>query len=109
AIYITTSSTGNIIHHNNFWQNNGAGKGVSGNCQAYDSVGGNFWYNNTAQEGNYWSNWNGSGAYPIDGGAGASDNYPLSNPTHELSNITAIAMFCIGILLVALARKRKER
>ncbi|MGC8912987.1 MAG: hypothetical protein ACP5LE_03490 [Thermoplasmata archaeon] len=42
-------------------------------------------------------------------GAGASDNYPLSNPTHELSNIAAIAMFCIGILLVVLARKRKER
>ncbi|MGC8912352.1 MAG: hypothetical protein ACP5LE_00250 [Thermoplasmata archaeon] len=52
----------------------GAGKGVSGNCQAYDSVGGNYWYygTGTAKEGNYWSNWDGSGwgtssAYPIDG------------------------------------------
>ncbi|MGC8913366.1 MAG: hypothetical protein ACP5LE_05470, partial [Thermoplasmata archaeon] len=62
----------------------------------------------------YWSNWDGkdwgtANAYPIDGGK-ASDNYPLQNPVvSEFSGITAIAMFCIGILLVALARKRKER
>ncbi|MGC8913434.1 MAG: hypothetical protein ACP5LE_05860, partial [Thermoplasmata archaeon] len=113
AIYITSSSTGNIIHHNNFWQNNGASKGVSGNCQAYDDVGGNYWYDNIVNEGNYWSNWDGNGwgtanAYPIDGGK-ASDNYPLSSQVSEFSGITAIAMFCIGILLVVLARKRKER
>ena len=84
AIYIPSGS-GNIIHHNNFWQNNGAGKGVNGNCQAYVYTGGNYWYDNTAQEGNYWSNWDGqnwgtSSAYPINGGAGASDWYPLSKP-----------------------------
>ncbi|MGC9061111.1 MAG: NosD domain-containing protein, partial [Thermoplasmata archaeon] len=100
AIYITTSSTGNIIHHNNFWQNNGAGKGVSGNCQAYDDVGGNYWNDNIVNEGNYWSNWDKIGAYPIDGGAGASDNYPLSSQVSEFSGITAIAMLCMGILLV---------
>jgi len=58
---------------------------VNGNCQAYDDVGGNYWYDNTTKEGNYWSNWNGSGwgtpnAYPIAGGAGACDMYPLSQP-----------------------------
>jgi parallel beta-helix repeat protein len=86
AIYINANSANNTIHHNNFWRNNGAGKGVNGNCQAYDKVGGNYWYDNTTKEGNYWSNWDGNGwgtssAYPINGGAGASDWYPLSKPT----------------------------
>ncbi|MGC9059878.1 MAG: hypothetical protein ACP5JR_01380, partial [Thermoplasmata archaeon] len=74
------------------------------------------WYygTGTAKEGNYWSNWDGSGwgtssAYPIDGGAGASDYYPLSDPVvSEFSGITAI-VFCIGILMIAMARKRKKR
>jgi len=84
---------------------------VNGNCQAYDDAGGNYWYDNTAQVGNYWSNWDGNGlgtpsAYPIAGGAGAYDMYPLSNPTPELTLIAliagAIAMF--GIIAI---RRRK--
>jgi len=105
AIYITSGSTGNIIHHNNFWQNNGASKGVNGNCQAYDNVGGNYWYDNTAQEGNYWSNWDGNGwgtpsAYPIAGGAGAYDMYPLSSPTPELS---PLAVLVVAIVMLGTA------
>jgi predicted phage tail protein len=93
AIYIGSGSTGNTIHHNDFYQNNGAGKGVNGNCQAYDSGGGNHWYNNTTQKGNYWSNWDGNGwgtpnAYPIDGSAGASDWYPLLEPVGS-SNVSS--------------------
>ena len=110
AIYITSGSTGNTIHHNNFWQNNGAGRGVNGNCQAYDDVGSNTWYDNTAQEGNYWSNWDGNGwgtpnAYPIDGGASAYDMYPLGGPIPELSSIAVIAM-AIALLGVALRSRR---
>jgi len=105
GINISDSSTGNILHHNYFYQNNGAGKGVNGNCQAYDDAGGNYWYDNTAQEGNYWSNWDGSGwgtpgAYPIDGTAGAYDMYPLGNPTPELSPLAVIvvAFALLGII-----------
>jgi parallel beta-helix repeat protein len=105
AINISFYSTGNIIHHNNFRLNNGAGKGVNGNCQAYDDAGGNYWYDNTTREGNYWSNWDGSGwgtpgAYPIDGTAGASDMYPLGNPTPELSPLAVIlvAFALLGII-----------
>jgi parallel beta-helix repeat protein len=111
GIYITYYSKGNIIHHNNFWQNNGAGKGVNGNCQAYDDVGSNTWYDNTAHEGNYWSNWDGNGrgtpnAYPIAGSAGAYDMYPLSNPTPELSPL-AVIVCALGLLYIAALRKRK--
>jgi parallel beta-helix repeat protein len=98
AVYITHGSTGNTIHHNNFWQNNGAGRGVNGNCQAYDSPGGNIWYDNVTKEGNYWSNWDGCGpAYPIDGRAGAYDIHPLKEPVNILpvpsapQNLTAVA------------------
>jgi parallel beta-helix repeat protein len=111
GISITHYSTGNIIHHNNFYQNNGASRGVSGNCQARDEVGGNYWYDNTAKEGNYWSNWDGNNngtanAYPIDGGAGAYDMYPLGNPTPELSPVTLI-LVALGLLGVATVRRRK--
>jgi parallel beta-helix repeat protein len=116
GVYIShffgVTRAGYIIHHNNFWQNNGAGKGVNGNCQAYDDVGGNYWYDNTAQEGNYWSNWNGQGwgtpnAYPIDGGAGAYDMYPLSTPvTPDLSPM-AIIVSALGLLGIAALRRRK--
>jgi len=83
---------------------------VNGNRQAYDDVGGNTWYDNTAQEGNYWSNWDGNGwgtasAYPIDGGK-ASDWYPLSNPTPELSPLALIAL---AIVLLCIVRMRQRR
>ena len=111
GINISDSSTGNILHHNYFYQNNGAGKGVNGNCQAYDDAGGNYWYDNTAREGNYWSNWDGSGwgtpsAYPIAGTAGASDMYPLGNPTPELSPL-AVIVVALVFMCVAMLRKRK--
>jgi len=107
GINITDASSQNIIHHNSFFQNNGAGRGVNGNSQAYDSVGGNSWYDVSANEGNYWSNWDGSGGYPIAGGAGASDPYPLSNPVvPELSTLALIAM-AIAMLGIVAMRKRR--
>ncbi|MEM3738554.1 MAG: NosD domain-containing protein, partial [Thermoplasmata archaeon] len=112
GVYIT-GSTGNTIHHNNFIANNGAGKGVSGNCQAYDSVGGNYWYDNSVNEGNYWSNWdsNGNGtanAYPIDGGAGASDWYPLGNPVAEFSSMPLFVLALASLLILARVRKPRK-
>jgi len=101
GIYISGLSPGHTIHHNNFWRNNGVTKGIIGNCQANDSSGGNTWYDNTLQQGNYWSNWNGQGwgtpnAYPIEGSGGAYDMYPLSQPAAPTApsapqNLVAIA------------------
>jgi|GEM_PF-1969339 len=111
AINISFYSTGNIIHHNNFRLNNGATKGITdGNCQAYDSAGGNTWYDNTTREGNYWSNWDGLGngtadAYPIDGGAGACDMYPLGGPVPEATSFASIATALTVLGIVALRRR----
>jgi len=112
GVYITSGSTGNIIHHNNFWQNNGAGKGMIGNSQAYDNAGGNYWYDYRAHEGNYWSNWDGNGwgtqnAYPIAGGAGAYDKYPLGNPIPELSPL-AVIVSALGLLGIAAVLRRRK-
>jgi parallel beta-helix repeat protein len=112
GIYIAQNSTGNTVHHNYFYQNNGAGKGVSGNCQAYDDAGGNYWYDNTAHEGNYWSNWDGQGwgtpnAYPIAGGT-ASDWYPLSSPVSEFSPL-AVLILCVPAAFLGYLQRLQRR
>ncbi|MEM3444536.1 MAG: right-handed parallel beta-helix repeat-containing protein [Thermoplasmata archaeon] len=126
GVRITEGSTGNTIQHNNFIGNgatalrylsqgvsndtpNGAGRGVNGNCQAYDDVGGNYWYDATTNEGNYWSNWDGNGwgsadAYPIDGGK-ASDWYPLGNPVSEFGSAP---LFVLAFASLPLLFRRKK-
>ncbi|MHA2276139.1 MAG: NosD domain-containing protein [Candidatus Kariarchaeaceae archaeon] len=55
------------IHHNSFIHNPVSDNGAN-----------NTWYDPLSEEGNYWSNWNiSSGAYIINGTAGALDLYPL--------------------------------
>jgi hypothetical protein len=78
---------------------------LNGNSQAWDDDGGNIWYDDTTNEGNYWSNWDNKGVYPIDGGAGASDPSPLNNPVPELSPIALIAI-AIALLGVVVRRRR---
>ncbi|MEM3396177.1 MAG: NosD domain-containing protein [Thermoplasmata archaeon] len=111
GLSIIMGSKENCVYHNRFIGNNGAGKGVSGNSQAYDSVGGNYWCDNTLQEGNYWSNWDGNGwgsaaAYPIDGGAGASDWYPLSSPVNE-GTAFSFLMLVLACLIIVSSNSRK--
>ncbi|MEM3567671.1 MAG: right-handed parallel beta-helix repeat-containing protein, partial [Thermoplasmata archaeon] len=111
AIYITSSATDNYIHHNNFIANNGTSKGNGGNSQAYDSASGNYWYDNTVNEGNYWSNWDGNGngtanAYPIAGGT-ASDWYPLGSPVVAEFSAMPLFLLALGCVFV-LARVRKQ-
>jgi len=63
------------IYWNNFTDNN------QGNIQAFDYGGGNnTWYNSITLEGNYWSDYGGTGPYAIDGNTGSEDLYPLSGP-----------------------------
>ncbi|MEM3396468.1 MAG: NosD domain-containing protein [Thermoplasmata archaeon] len=113
GIYLTSTSANNYICYNNFTGNNGATKGTTdGKSQAYDAGTGNLWYNNTAQEGNYWSNWDGkewgtASAYPIAGGAGASDWYPLSVPEFSQFPVFALLVLCIGVLSILYRRRQK--
>lgn len=69
-------SSSNLIHHNNFVQNN-----LGGLSQAYSKNGNNnFWYEEEIEEGNFWNEWWGSGDYAIEGFWGEFDLYPLEEP-----------------------------
>ena len=75
----------NTIHHNNFILNNG---GDTQGCDNYD--GWNYWYNPSQNQGNYWSDYNGTDnngdgigdtPYTIDGMSNLQDLYPLIRTT----------------------------
>ncbi|MHA2357259.1 MAG: NosD domain-containing protein [Candidatus Heimdallarchaeaceae archaeon] len=108
GVYLQKSN-GNSLHHNTFVDNN-----LDGNSQAYDDTGNNTWYELETEEGNYWNEWSKRRSYRIDGEAGATDPYPLKNPTHP--SITSEAyisfiVFTISIILItnvfSLIKKRR--
>jgi len=81
GIHLDNTLTPNKIYHNNI---------ISNTQQAFDNVGNNFW-NNSQQEGNYWSDYTGqdNGANGRTAGDGIGDtqiphlsldNYPFINP-----------------------------
>ncbi|MHA1346499.1 MAG: NosD domain-containing protein [Candidatus Heimdallarchaeaceae archaeon] len=75
GVYLMTNSDHTPIHHNTFVNNN-----LGGTSQAYDNCTNNYWYDTIAIEGNYWSDWSGTGSYAIDGSVGSEDLYPLDEP-----------------------------
>jgi len=73
GIYIKTPScTQNIIHQNNFLNNN------DNSSQASDQSLTNVWYNSQINNGNYWSDWSGIGSYTINNVTDVNDSYPLA-------------------------------
>ncbi len=73
GIYIKTPScTQNIIHQNNFLNNN------DNSSQASDQSLTNVWYNSQINKGNYWSDWSGIGSYTINNVTYVNDPYPLA-------------------------------
>ncbi|MHA1912645.1 MAG: NosD domain-containing protein [Candidatus Kariarchaeaceae archaeon] len=73
-----SSSSNNIFHHNVI---------ISGNYdEAVDDGSSNLWYDTTMLEGNIWSDYSGSGEYPIAGSAGNTDPYP-NNFAHPEFNV----------------------
>lgn len=65
----------NVIYLNSFINNN-----LDGISQASDNGTSNYWYYSEIEQGNYWSDWNGTGSYSIAGTANATDIYPLGEP-----------------------------
>jgi len=84
GVYIEgTYSRENSIYHNNFFFNN-----MNGSSQGCDDGPSNSWYNDELEEGNYWSDLNGSVFYNISGLSDSVDLYPLINPlTISISQI----------------------
>ncbi|MHA1979454.1 MAG: right-handed parallel beta-helix repeat-containing protein, partial [Candidatus Hodarchaeales archaeon] len=75
-----SGSENNSIHHNTFIENRQITSQPNDTIQAYDAGTNNHWYDETGLEGNYWSDYKGTGNYSIAGFAGASDPYPALSP-----------------------------
>ena len=111
GIYLGPHSDSNIIHHNYFIDNN-----LGGISQASDWGNNNIWYDTTTNEGNYWSDWSGTGGYPIDGSGIFGDPYPLDeegNPPiisefQQKYTFTAVLFLCLVIVPILFKKKRKH-
>jgi len=88
GVYSSYGSDINIIHHNNFVDNNLEGTSHTGTSQAYDDGGNNYWYDTATLEGNYWSDWSGTGNYSIDGYTDSVDLYPLDEPAEYITIVS---------------------
>ncbi|MCG3220925.1 MAG: right-handed parallel beta-helix repeat-containing protein, partial [Candidatus Heimdallarchaeota archaeon] len=73
GVAIHSASTMNFVHHNAFINNNPFEA-----SQALDSAVLNTWFEEATKKGNYWSDWDGSTPYAIDGLVNSADMYPLS-------------------------------
>ena len=62
-------SRDNVIYRNNFIRNS---------TNAVDETGANYWHHPQRREGNYWSDYRGTGPYSIGGFAAATDPYPAA-------------------------------
>jgi len=72
GIRLAFQSYNNSIYHNNLINN------TRGAYQGYDYGGAdNHWFNETLEAGNYWSDWDGEGAYFL--GTMNNDSYPLDD------------------------------
>ncbi|MCG3220202.1 MAG: right-handed parallel beta-helix repeat-containing protein [Candidatus Heimdallarchaeota archaeon] len=110
------SGSVNIIHHNTFIDNNLKGTIEFVLSQARDNSASNTWYETSSNEGNYWSDWSGTGSYPIDGIAGSVDPYPLGEPSvAEFTNgfNLLILVFVLGLAIIPVSlitrRRLKDR
>ncbi len=70
---IEVFSSEGICYHNTFKYN-----GDGSQPQAMDNEGSFTWYDEATNEGNFWSDWDGTGEYEIAGPPGTNDPYPLS-------------------------------
>jgi len=97
GLKINGASWYNIIHHNNFTDNN-----LQGDSQAYDDGKETLWYDKKTKEGNYWSDWDGKGRYYIDGSANSKDPYPLDKNSNPFRTKVPYIAIPSSLLLVAM-------
>ncbi len=95
GVQISRSSDGNIIHHNNFVDNN-----IWSDSQAQDDGKKNQWYDPELKEGNYWSDLGTKCTYKIDGKANSIDMYPLNRALDCPTNPEVIRIITIVIPLL---------
>ncbi len=85
SVRISILSFTNLIYGNIFDNNN-----FGGPSQAYDDGVDNQWFDQLSSSGNYWSDWDGSTTYSIDGSSTSFDPYPSEYPQTppRIENVT---------------------
>lgn len=108
-------STNNFVYHNNF-VDNFEGAGVSQGRDA-STGNGNFWFNAVLAQGNFWSDYLGTGNYSIEGSIDCCDMYPLTSPVDIYESIPAdtnqasfpyVLIILLSMPIVSIFRKRRE-
>ncbi|MCK4845872.1 MAG: hypothetical protein KAS95_09375, partial [Candidatus Heimdallarchaeota archaeon] len=72
----------------------------------------NYWYDSATKEGNYWSDWSGSGSYFIGGYAYSVDLYPLREPLiFEYPQIVLLTLLLsiVTLFLTRTISKKKKK
>jgi parallel beta-helix repeat protein len=90
GVFVTSGSDNNLIHHNSFIYN-------TNSSQAIDDGINNQWFDSSTNEGNYWSDYIGTGTYQINGSASSSDPYPLSVPP-VIAEFTLLKGYFLGFV-----------
>ena len=107
------NSNYNVIHHNNFIQNNQGGvQGKEDYTTGHQNA---TWYDVAIQEGNFWFDYVGPGVYNIDGTCANTDPFPLGSqviittiviPEFSLNLIGLILTLSIfGLVIIFIKRK----
>jgi len=105
GIYMPFNVANGSVHHNNFMNNDYDGTDV----QAVDD-GDSLW--DDGAEGNWWSDWGGSGNYSIGGSGDSHDEYPLGDPaeTDAPEKVPEFGLlFVVSLILISLAVFRRRR
>ncbi len=119
GVALASDSDNNLIHHNTFVDNF-----LGGTSQACDTGTDNYWHDTATKEGNYWSDWSGTGVYSIDGEANSVDLYPLDEPAeytttehttiesttdvNQLSFTFALLMLVVPLILTRIISKKTK-
>ncbi len=115
GIYLGYGSDNNLFHHNTFVDNY-----LGETSQAFDYGTNNFWYDTATLEGNYWSDWSGTGHYSINGPVNSVDLYPLDEPAEHtttehttdenpLSFTFVLLMLVFPLILIRIISKEAKK
>ena len=119
GVIIAPGSSSNLITHNTFIGNNGAGSTYDSiHIQAWADETSNWW-NSTDGHGNYWSDWTTPDAnhdgivdlpYVIGGGTGAKDHYPLTTVQQipEVGTMPLVAIVLLAMIVLTTEGKRRK-
>jgi parallel beta-helix repeat protein len=97
-------SSNNLVHHNTFTNNT--------DDQAVDIGSNNTWYDPETLEGNWWSDYNGTGVYTFN--YDATDYYPLlpleesSKPFELITIIVVVSLVILGLSTAVIVYLRKR-